>query len=88
MSAATYAEETIARMRAAAASAEARRGAVWDCMPEYRRAVVLRVACLDPSLSSLPWSELPEGAREDVQAAVLEMVGIVRGLSFKVPPCN
>lgn len=85
MSAATFAEETIARMRAAAASAEARRGAVWDSMPEYRRMVVLRVAYLDQSLSSLPWSQLPEGAHDDIQAAVLELVGIVRGLSFKVP---
>jgi hypothetical protein len=85
MSAATYAQETIARMRAAAASAEARRGAVWDCMPEYRRMVVLRVAYLDQSLASLSWAQLPEGAHDDIQAAVLELVGIVRGLSFKVP---
>lgn len=85
MSAATYAQETIARMRAAAASAEARRGAVWDCMPEYRRMIVLRVAYLDQSLSSLSWSALPDGAHDDIQAAVLELVGIVRGLSFKVP---
>lgn len=85
MSAATYAQETIARMRAAAASAEARRGAVWDCMPEYRRMVVLRVAYLDQSLASLSWVQLPEGAHDDIQAAVLELVGIVRALSFKVP---
>lgn len=85
MSAVTYAQEAIARMRAAAESAEARRGAVWDCMPEYRRAVVLRAACLDQSLASLSWAMLPDGAHEDIQAAVLELVGIVRGLSFKVP---
>lgn len=85
MSAVEFAESTVARMRAAAASADARRGAVWDAMDECRRAAVLRVACLDQTMAAMRWADLPAGVVEDVQAAIRAMVEIVRRMSFRVP---
>lgn len=86
--AAEFAESAVQRMRAAAASADARRAAVWDAMDDCRRAAVLRVACLDQTMAAMRWADLPADAVEDVQMAIRAMVEIVRGMSFRVPACG
>lgn len=85
MSAATFAEPVVTRLRAAALAGDARRAAVWDSMDPHQRAIVLRVACIDPLWHAFPWSDLSDDARQSIADTIRALVGLVQAFAFRVP---